>query len=183
MSGGVDWVQVRDRNLDGSELLDHTQQVLHAMLSAQRERGSASRLIVNRRVDIALSAEAHGVHLGFDAMSPEQARCLMGPDALVGVSAHHPDEIRHLHPATSYAHLAPIHAPLSKKSERHPLGLAALREASRHGIPVLAQGGIDPSTARAATEAGAAGIAVTGAILRAGDPEKIARSLREALDA
>ena len=87
------------------------------------------------------------------------------------------------HPGASYVQLAPIHAPLSKSSGRAPLGLAALREASGRGVPVLAQGGIEPANAADAVAAGAAGVAVTGAIDRADDPVRAARALREALDA
>ena len=80
-------------------------------------------------------------------------------------------------------HLAPIHRPLSKASSRPPLGIAALSDAAGRGLPVLAQGGLDAGNARAALDAGAAGIAVTGAILQAQDPAAAVRSLREALDA
>jgi thiamine monophosphate synthase len=61
--------------------------------------------------------------------------------------------------------------------------MGALREAACRGLPVIAQGGVDLGNARAALEAGASGIAVTGAILLADDPGRRARALREALDA
>ena len=83
----------------------------------------------------------------------------------------------------SYAHLAPIFPPLSKAQSRSPLGLAALREAARHGVPVLAQGGIEAENARSCIEAGAAGVAVTGSILSADDPAAATAALRKALDA
>ncbi|MGH0031766.1 MAG: thiamine phosphate synthase [Myxococcota bacterium] len=119
--------------------------------------------------------------LFFDAYS-NSGRALLGPDAWVGVSAHGPGEIDP-EGGASYAHLAPIHAPLSKEATRAPLGTDALRRAARRGLPVIAQGGLQASNARAAIEAGAAGIAVTGAILHADDPARAARALREALDA
>ena len=179
--GGVDWVQVRDREIEACELL--------ALVDGVREEARAEthgvRVIVNRRADVALASGADGVHLGFDAMDPADARELLGCDALVGVSAHTPEEIpkESAASAASYAHLAPIHTPLSKPVAREPIGNRALAAAAARGLPVIAQGGIDVGSARAAIDSGAAGIAVTGAILQAEDPERAARALREAIDA
>jgi thiamine-phosphate pyrophosphorylase len=150
--------------------------------------------IVNRRIDVALAlaarGRADGVHLGFDAFAPRTARRLIGPSSWIGVSTHSPDELARLarapegaaKPAIDYAHLAPIFQPISKVASRSPLGLAGLRAASRCGVPVLAQGGLEAGNARQAIESGAAGIAVTGTLLASKDPRKAARELREALD-
>ena len=178
---GVDWLQVRDRTLEGSALLELIDDVRRAAERGARKRASAARVLVNRRADLALASQADGVHLGFDAISARSARALLGKDACIGVSTHVPDEIEP-DAGASYVHLAPIHRPLSKASSRPPLGVAALSDAAGRGLPVLAQGGLDAGNARAALDAGAAGIAVTGAILQAGDPAAAARSLREALD-
>jgi len=151
-----------------------------AARAGARARGGRARVIVNRRVDVALAIGADGVHLGFDAMEVAAARRLLGPDALVGVSCHSTDEVRAARGA-SYAQLAPIFAPLSKLASRPPLGLAALGRAAG-GPPVLAQGGIDAAGAAALASAGAAGVAVTGAILLAPDPAQAAAALRSALD-
>jgi thiamine-phosphate diphosphorylase len=129
---------------------------------------------------VALAVGADGVHLGFDALAPASARRLLGEDALVGVSCHQPEEIAAAEGA-SYAHLAPIFAPLSKAATREPLGVGALARA-RGARPVLAQAGITAENAPACLAAGAAGVAVTGAILQAADPGAAARSLRQALD-
>jgi thiamine-phosphate pyrophosphorylase len=180
--GGVDWVQVRERDLEGRALLEFADAVAAAARRGARERGATARVLVNRRADVALAIEADGVHLGFDAMDPTDARRVLGDTALVGRSAHAASEIAAA-PELSYAHLAPIFAPLSKPVERAPLGLSALAEAAGCGVPVLAQGGIDRDNARAAIDAGAAGVAVTGAILLADDPAAAAGALREALDA
>ncbi len=177
---GVDWVQIRERELEAGALLAHAEAVTQAARAGARARGGRVRLIVNRRVDVALAIGADGVHLGFDAMDVAAARRLLGPDALVGVSCHSADEVRAARGA-SYAQLAPIFAPFSKVASRPPLGLAALRAAAG-GPPVLAQGGIDAAGAAAATAAGAAGVAVTGAILLAPDPAQAAATLRSALD-
>ncbi len=178
---GVDWLQLRDRSLEGNALLELIDDVCRAARRGARERETPARVLVNRRADLALASAANGVHLGFDAMSARSARALLGEDARIGVSTHLPDEIEP-DAGASYVHLAPIHRPLSKASSRPPLGVAALSDAAGRGLPVLAQGGLDAGNARAALDAGAAGIAVTGAILQAEDPAAAARSLREALD-
>jgi len=175
---GVDWIQLRDRSLDGHALLLAVDCACEASRSASRP----ARVIVNRRVDIALACGADGAHLGFDAMAPSEVRTLLGADAAVGVSRHAPDAIGR-DAAVSYAHLAPIFDPLSKPAERPALGLAALREAAARGVPILAQGGIEVTNAASAVAAGAAGVAVTGSLSHADDPGRAAAALRSALDA
>ncbi len=180
VSAGVDRVQVRERDMEGGALLELTDAVCRASRAAARADGRQVAVVVNRRLDVALAAGADGVHLGFDGVDAGTARRLLGPDALVGVSCHAAGEVRGAEGA-SYAHLAPIFPPLSKAATRPALGPTALREASRWG-EVLAQGGVDAGNAAACVEAGAAGVAVTGAILMAEDPAEATRSLRRALD-
>ncbi len=174
-------MQVRERDLEGRALLARVESL--AAAARRAAAGRRVRVVVNRRIDVALAAEADGVHLGFDALDPARARALLGPDRLVGVSAHSAAEVVAAAGAgASYAHLAPVFAPLSKPASRPPLGLGALAVARRAGIPVLAQGGVEPANARAVIAAGAAGVAVTGAVLAAPDPRAAARALRDALD-
>ncbi len=180
VSGGVDWVQVRERDLEAAELLALAERVAEAARAAAGAAGRELRILVNRRTDVALALGADGVHLGFDAVGPAAARRLLGPEALIGVSCHTPAEVRALSDA-SYAQLAPIFPPLSKPAERPALGLAALGRAAGP-LPVLAQGGIEAGNAAEAVAAGAAGAAVTGAILGSDDPGAAAAALREALD-
>jgi thiamine-phosphate pyrophosphorylase len=181
VAAGVDQVQLRERALEGAALLALTDDVRTAAARGARARGGSARVLVNRWLDVAIAAGADGVHLGGDAVSPADARALLGPSAWIGVSAHAPDEI-HARGGASYAHLAPIFAPLSKESSRPPLGLEPLRRAADRGLPVLAQGGVTPERVRALLDAGAAGVAVTGSVLAAGDPAAAVRALREALD-
>jgi thiamine-phosphate pyrophosphorylase len=182
VAGGADWVQLRERALPARALLAWVDAV-SAAVRAAAGGGRRVAVLVNRRVDVALAAEADGVHLGFDAMAAAQARALLGPDRLVGVSAHAPHELAAAAAGgAAYAHLAPLFQPFSKPPERPALGLAALAGARAAGLPVLAQGGIDAARAAAAVRAGAAGVAVTGAVLGAGDPGAAARALRAALD-
>ncbi|MCZ7618433.1 MAG: thiamine phosphate synthase [Myxococcota bacterium] len=206
VAGGVDWVQLRERGLSGRQLLAWVEAAGQAARAGAQQHDEPGRLrvLVNRRIDVALAAGADGVHLGFDALDPAWARALLdawpgnarderrdaphAPSrparALVGVSAHAAAEVMAAARAgADYAHLAPIFAPLSKPAERPPLGLRALAAARRAGIPVLAQGGLDTQHAADAVRAGAAGIAVTGAVLGASDPGAAARRLRKGLDA
>ena len=178
VAGGVDWVQVRDRGLGGAALMQRVAEIREAALRVR----SDVRVLVNRRADVALAVSADGVHLGFDALEPGDVRELPRRWALIGVSCHSPAEVAAAHAAgADYAHLAPIFDPLSKARERPALGLAALRKAAACDLPVLAQGGIHADNAAQALEAGAAGVAVTGALLGASDPRAAAERLRRAL--
>jgi thiamine-phosphate diphosphorylase len=179
VSAGVDWVQIREKDLEGGALLA----LADGVAEAARRADPAVRVLVNRRIDVALAAALDGVHLGFDAAPPALARRLLGAAKLVGVATHAPGEVApDALPHLSYAQLAPIFAPLSKPAGRPPLGPAALARASAGPLPILAQGGIEASNAGACVHAGAAGVAVTGAILAAADPAQAAAALRRALD-
>ncbi len=210
VGAGVDWVQIRERDLEGAALLAHAEEINRAARQAAAQRGGHVEIFVNRRIDIALVLGANGVQLGFDAVDPQTARRLLGTDAKfesnvktseskvrtgesnlkasgsnvkIGISAHHPDEICAAPPEVDCAQLAPIFQPLSKPHAGPYLGVRAIAEAARYGVPVIAQGGNTPANATAIAAAGAAGIAVTGAILSAPDPARATRALRAALAA
>jgi len=114
-------------------------------------------------------------------MEITDARRLLGPRACIGVSTHSVAEVRAATGA-DHVHLAPIFAPLSKRSTRPALGLDAIAAASRSGVPVLAQGGISAGNAAEVCRAGAAGVAVTGAILLAENIANATHALRVALN-
>jgi thiamine-phosphate pyrophosphorylase len=173
-------VQIRERGLETRELLTLADAIAKAARGAARGNRSV-RILVNRRLDVALAIGADGVHLGFDGMDAATARSLLRGEAEVGVSAHKPGEIAIARGAT-YAHLAPIRPPRSKSGGRPPLGVHVLAAATRIGIPIIAQGGVDESNAGEMIRAGAAGVAVTGAILMTGNPYAAAARLRSALD-
>jgi len=187
VGAGVDWVQIRDRSLDGAALLAHAQEVASAARKAAAKRDARVAIFVNRRIDIALALGADGVQLGFDALDPSSARRLLESKvevrAKIGISAHRPEEIRLAPPEVDFAQLAPIAPPLSKPNDRPCLGVGPIAEAARYAIPVIAQGGITAANATEVAAAGAAGVAVTGAILAAPDPVRATRALRAALDA
>ena len=177
-AAGVDWIQLRDRELEDEPLY----RLARALALAAHDQ-PGRRVLVNRRADIALAAGADGVHLGFDAIDSKSARVLLGNDAWIGASLHSPDEIEAAAGSClSYAHLAPIWDPISKPASRPALGAEALARATAFGLPVLAQGGLDAGRARLAIGAGAAGIAVTGLLSQAADPAAIAAELRRGID-
>lgn len=185
VAGGVDWVQVRERALPGRELLAHVEAVAAAARRGAAARGGELVIVVNRRVDLVLALGLDGVHLGFDGMEPASARALLGPGAQIGVSVHAAEEAAAAEAAgASYVHLAPIFAPRSKPGTRPPLGPGAIRAARAAGARrIFAQGGVDAGNAAELWRAGAAGLAVTGALLQATDPRAEAARLRRALDA
>ena len=225
VAGGVDWVQLREKDLDGRELFELARAVAEAVggvggVTVARGGGDRDgdggggrrrvRLSVNRRLDVAVAAGFAGVHFGFDGLHPRPpelafARAHLGGgagdggradaavggdalgDAVVGVSAHSVDEVvalasQPLAARVDYVQLAPVFVPVSKAQERAPLGLAALAQAARAGLPVLAQGGVTARRAGACVAAGAAGVAVTGAILGREDVAGAAREIRVELD-
>ncbi len=178
-AAGIDWIQLRDRTLEAAEFFSWGREIAEAA----RAENPAIQIIVNRRLDLALALEADGAHLGFDALSPLDARKLLGESAHLGISAHAGDEIEAaLENSVSYAHLAPIFDPHSKPASRRALGLEPLRLACEPGLPVIAQGGIDAERCSGVIAAGAAGVAVTGAILQADQPGRATAELRTALD-
>jgi len=184
---GVDWIQLRDRSLEADAHLKLAHALVEARDLARATAKSPCLIIVNRRIDIALSAVADGVHLGFDALDPTAAAALLPESALIGVSLHSLREVEKLAENSQnsprlYAHLAPIWNPISKPVSRPALGLEKLSNACGQGPRILAQGGLDPARAVQAIRAGAAGIAVTGMLARSGNPITAAQQLRDALD-
>lgn len=198
---GADWIQLRERTAPDLVLFETARLLVEARYAAnKRDATRPRRVIVNKRADIARAAHADGVHLGFDALGPDAMRAALGTSAnvLAGRSLHDLAEVAHLaqesevaHSSTEsvssydrvdYVHLAPIWAPNSKPASRPPHGPEMLASACRLGIPVFAQGGIDPSRAREAVWAGVTGVAVTGELARGGSPTKQLEPIRAALD-
>ena len=198
---GADWIQLRERTAPDLVLFETARLLVEARDAAnKRDASRPRRVIVNKRADIARAAHADGVHLGFDALGPDAMRAALGTSAnvLAGRSLHDLAEVAQLaqesevaHSSTEsvssydrvdYVHLAPIWAPNSKPASRPPHGPEMLASACRLGIPVFAQGGIDPSRAREAVWAGVTGVAVTGELARGGSPTKQLEPIRAALD-
>ncbi len=199
-SAGADWIQLRDRAIDSRALLLTAQALVRARDRGLQDRpcetgtdvSGASpypvRVILNRRADVARAAGADGVHLGFDALAPARAREILAPAGTppgsIGRSLHSPDEVARTAAGggVDYVHLAPIWDPVSKAATRPALGIEQLSRACGHGVPVLAQGGLDARRAAEAWQAGAAGIALTGAVAGPEGGLEALDSIRQALD-
>lgn len=181
---GVDWIQLRDRRHDAGPLLRVTRALVLARDGLAMADAWTRCVLVNKWVDVAIAGGADGVHRGFDALPAAEIRALPRAPARIGASLHAPGEVEGAAAeGHDYVHLAPIWDPRSKPAERPALGPEQLAAACRAGLPVIAQGGLDPRRAEQAITAGAAGIAVTGAIALAADPTREIDALRMALDA
>ncbi|WP_407520541.1 thiamine phosphate synthase [Methylobacterium oryzisoli] len=176
LAGGARWVWLRDRDLPEEE-----RAVLAADLIGPI-RAAGGRLTIGRDVALAARVGADGAHLG-EAAAVASARTRLGAGALIGVSAHSlPDVAAAREAGADYVTLSPIFTTASKPGYGPALGLDGVRAAVPLGVPVMALGGIEPGTARACLEAGAAGVAVMGGLMRAASPDEAARDLLDALD-
>jgi thiamine-phosphate pyrophosphorylase len=171
---GVDGFQVRAKGLADSALLAFAESVIAAV------RPMGAVVVVNDRVDIALASGADGVHLGGDDLPVAVARRL-APGLLIGATCRDRDQVRRAAAdGAGYAGFGPVFTTASKTGLPAPLGAEAVRAAA--GIlPLIGIGGIDAATARTVREAGAAGVAVIGAIWRRPDPVVAAKELVEAV--
>jgi thiamine-phosphate pyrophosphorylase len=175
VAAGVDLIQIREKDLATRPLLEL------AEAAVARARGTATRILVNDRLDVALAARADGVHLpGHGFPVAEVRRVYL--ELLIGASCHSLDE---LHAAENggadFAVFGPVLAPLSKAAERPALGVGKLAEAVRAvKIPVLALGGITVENAAECLRAGAAGLAAITLFQESANLTESVRRLRAA---
>jgi thiamine-phosphate pyrophosphorylase len=177
VAGGVDIVQLREKHLPDEQLV--------AVANATRalcERIGAL-FIVNDRPSVAAEVGADGVHVGQDDMPVAEVRELVGPDMLIGLSTHSPQQIDAVDAGiVDYIGVGPIHETPTKPG-RPSVGLELIshaRAAAR--VPFFAIGGLDASNIGDALAAGAERICVLRAITDAEDPERAARELRDLID-
>jgi thiamine-phosphate pyrophosphorylase len=174
--GGATVVQLRGKNLSSRDFLEL------GLRSADLLARTGVPLLVNDRVDIALACGADGVHLGQEDLPVDQARHILGPDRVIGVSVNTPEEaLRAERDGADYVGAAPAYATVTKEialSVLGPEGIGRIKRAVR--IPVVAIGGISAANAAALASAGADGIAVISAILGAPDARRATEDLRRA---
>lgn len=178
LSGGARLLQLRAKTLASGAFLDLAGVVADAVVAA------GARLIVNDRADIARLVGA-GVHVGQQDLSPGDARRVLGPHAIVGVSTHTPPQIEAaIREPVSYVAVGPVFHTSTKATGYTAAGLslieAAVRLAAPCGLPVVAIGGITLDRAPGTIEAGAASVAVITDLLTA-DPEARVREYLSAL--
>jgi thiamine-phosphate pyrophosphorylase len=167
LDGGASLIQLRDKEASGREMLDQA----IACLKLTREAGAT--LIINDRVDVALTAGADGVHLGQDDLSVDEAREILGEDKIIGVSTHSIDQFRAaLETSANYIALGPVFPTLTKENTAPVIGLELVREARKlTDRPLVAIGGINLGRAPEVIEAGADCVAVISALYPL--PEKV----------
>ena len=144
---------------------------VEALLLRQVAANAGVLFIINDRCDLALAVDADGVHLGQEDLSLDLARTVMGQDKLIGISTHNPDQVRD---ATAgkpdYLGFGPIFKPGSKRDHDPMVGIEGLRAIRRlTSLPVFAIGGIKIDQTAEVMHAGANGVAIVSAILKAPD--------------
>jgi thiamine-phosphate diphosphorylase len=127
-------------------------------------------LIVNDRADVALATDADGVQVGGRGLEPADARRLIGPDRLLGVSVHSVDEARTAMDGGADFLIAGTIWETASHPERRGAGIGLIREIAALGIPTIAIGGVTPARMAEARNAGAAGVATIRGVWDAPDP-------------
>ena len=175
--GGVDVVQLREKELEARPLLAAARRALRVC------RGLGVPFILNDRPDLALEVEADGVHVGQDDAPPALARRILGPSAVVGLSTHAPAELDGAAGEPVDYHSAGPVEPTPTKAGRPGTGLSYVRYAAAHSTrPWFVTGGASPETVGALARAGARRFVAVRWICEATDPEGAARALRTAID-
>lgn len=179
IEGGVDFIQLREKNLPDRILLEHAREI--RILTAR----AGVLFAVNDRVDIARLAGADAVHLGQDDLTVRDARRLVGPRMIVGVSTHEPAQLRQaIVDGGQYFGVGPVFPSRTKNFTHEQIaGTGYVRHvAEQTTLPWFAIGGIDAVTIDDAIEAGSTRVAVSSAILKADRPREAAKALRKKLE-
>jgi len=177
VAAGVHLIQLREKSLPDRALL------ARARLLRELTRGSGTLFIMNDRPDLAALADADGVHVGQEELSVKDARTVVGPRALIGVSTHSIEQARQaVLDGADYLGAGPTF-PSGTKQFSHFPGIELLRAvAAEIRLPAFAIGGIDEGNTPQVVSAGIARVAVGGAILNAADPTGAVRGLLRALN-
>lgn len=175
-AGGVQMVQLREKELPDRELLERAKNV------RRWTRAAGVLFVVNDRPDIARLAEADGVHLGQDDLPVAAARRIVGPDSLIGVSTHSAEQVRQaVLDGADYLGVGPTFPSSTKEFGQFP-GLEFVTEAAGlTALPSFALGGVQASNLQQVMQAGGSRVAVSSAICSADEPRRAAASLRQLL--
>jgi thiamine-phosphate pyrophosphorylase len=184
VAGGATLIQLRDKLGSTRRMIEEARAIMSVLA------GSGVPLVINDRVDVALAAGADGVHVGQDDMPAREARRLLGPQAIIGLSIKSVAQANAAPLDTiDYAGIGGVYATTSKDNPDPPIGVAGLRaiiaalRARKPGVPVCGIAGIDAGNAAPVIAAGADGVAVISALSMRDDPEAAARALRGIVDA
>ena len=180
-AGGVTLVQLRDKLSDTRVMVERAR-AIKAVLGPVP-------LLINDRVDVALAIGAEGVHIGWDDMAPADARRLLGPDAIIGLTINSPQRAD----ATSldlidYAGIGGVYGTTSKVTKNAPIGLAGMSRViealhrRKPGFLTCGIAGINAGNAAAVIEAGADGVSVISALSKVANPRKAAQDMLRVVD-
>jgi thiamine-phosphate pyrophosphorylase len=176
-------VQLRDKRGSTRTMVDEAR-ALRAVLEPKD-----IPLLVNDRVDVALAAEADGVHIGQDDIAPADARLLLGRRAIIGLSIKTLEQARAAPlDLLDYVAVGGVYGTTSKDNSAAPVGIDGLRamveaiRARAAHYPICAIAGINADNAAGVIAAGADGVAVISALSLAPDPQRAARELRAVVD-
>jgi thiamine-phosphate pyrophosphorylase len=182
-AGGATLVQLRDKRSETRTMVESARAIKAALAPFHVP------LLINDRVDVALAVEAEGAHVGQTDMAPEDARRLLGPNAIIGLSINSveragaaPIEI------LNYVGIGGVYGTTSKDQKKPPIGVDGLGrivevfKRRQPDFPTCAIAGITAANAAATIAAGADGVSVISALSRAPDPTEAARELRAVVD-
>jgi thiamine-phosphate pyrophosphorylase len=186
-AAGVDWVQIREKQLTAKECSELTLEALQRSASSAPGVASRARVIVNDRLDVALAAQAGGVHLGENSLPPQEARQLVRAlhreeNFLIGVSCHSLEAAKSAERAgADYLFFGPVFDTPSKAAYGPPQGLTRVAGVCRAvSIPILAIGGITLENCAACFSTGVSGIAAIRLFQDAKDLPALVQDLRKA---
>lgn len=171
IEGGCRWIQLRMKDATDEEVRNVALEIIPMC------RESDTFLIIDDRVNLVNDLKVSGVHLGKDDMDPLEARELLGPHAIIGITANTADDLlKYKGKDIDYAGVGPFRFTTTKKNLAPQLGLDGYREivsqlkASGMTLPIVAIGGITIDDVDPLLQTGVNGIAMSGAIINADDP-------------
>ena len=173
VAGGVTMVQLREKDAATGEFVE----LGRRLMSLLKPLGVP--LIINDRVDVALAVDADGVHIGQSDMTYADARRLLGPDKIIGLSVENFEDLEAANKLdVDYIGISPVYGTPTKTDTAEPFGLEGLKEAVRLSLhPTVAIGGMNVATAGEVIAAGADGVAVVSAICSAASARDAAAEL------
>jgi thiamine-phosphate pyrophosphorylase len=170
LRGGARLLQLRDKSISSDTRFRLAEDLV------RRAHAAGAQLIVNDRADIARLSGADGVHVGQDDLPVEDARRIVGADAIVGLSTHTDEQIDGaIRTSATYIAVGPVYGSTTKDTGYTARGLDLVRRAAASGRPVVAIGGITLARAREVLDAGATSVAVISDLFTGGDPEQRVR--------
>jgi thiamine-phosphate pyrophosphorylase len=174
VAGGVTCVQLREKNCSTRQFVEEGFALQKILIPKNIP------LIINDRVDVAMVVSASGVHLGQDDMKIADARRILGPDSIIGISVESISDAREAAAAgADYLGVSPVFATPTKTDTAPPLGLEGLKAIRLEvDLPLVAIGGIKSDNCASVIAAGANGLAVVSALVSAPSPRKAAIEFR-----